>query len=181
MRQPQPEKPTYGLEVVARFPRYTSRDDYFRRRGVQAPPFDSTRFEKQWEDLQFAGVPDDDQVPYQVAYLANGGIKRGPDGLPIPVTLNLMPSEASTVNLPPPGTFPAGVVKPGERQMPIELLENERLEQQPGIAASQLRVRRVDIPDVQSGGATTGGFTEVDRATLQAIQRDVRALLVGKQ
>lgn len=161
--KPQPNYSPYGLDYAYVYPYFATAADYTRLTGQSAPPYDPSKPPKHWLDPEAVGLPDDEQITYMTAFLGTtGGIKMV-NGAPALVRLNLMPSEAAVVNIPGPGTFPDGVVKPIERMPPVELLPNEVLEVQSGpLGGSQLRIRRTDM---------TAPLT--DRQMLEAIYKAV--------
>lgn len=176
-RKPQPDLATYGLEDVQIFDYYPTRELYKAKTGMDAPPFDDSARAKYWFDPAAASANPDKALTYSVPFNSRGGIFTE-NGKPVPGDLQMMPYEAARVNIPQKGVgvFP-GSASGIEVQAPIQLFPNEQLEAQPGIAGNQLRVRRLDkLTSGAAGIPTGGGFTEVDRATLQAIQRDVRLI-----
>lgn len=164
-RKSQPTTSPYGLDVAYTYPYYATAADYMKATGNQPPPYDPTKYPKYWMDPEAVGLSDDEQITYMVGYLGTTGGVKLVNGKPALVRLNLMPSEAAVVNIPGPGTFPAGVVKPIERMPPIELLPNEELELQGGpMGGTLLRIRRTDLTD---------STTMTDRQLLEAIARKV--------
>lgn len=172
-RKPQPNAPYYGLEVVQLYPYYSTREAA-QAAGERLNPYDDTKPPKYWRlpSSEVLGLEPEESVQgLFAAYSARGAIVFDGQGNPRPVSLNVTAETAVAYNIPPKGVgiFP-GTARSSEIQPPIFLLDNERLEQQPGIAAAQLRVRRVDV----AMGPSLGAYG--DRELLEAI-----ALKVGVQ
>jgi hypothetical protein len=168
-RKPQPDAAFYGLEEAFIYPYYQTREDYEKATGKPCPPYLDNGRPKYWEGTVEADADPDLSIRFSVPYTSRGGVSRSVDGTPRVSFLDLKPEEITRVNIPPKqvGSFP-GSTSAVEIQPPMELLPNERLEFQAGIAAAQLRIRRIDkIP-------TTATMSE--RQLLEAIAKKVGAI-----
>jgi hypothetical protein len=169
-RKPQPDTAFYGLEQLHIFPYYQTREQYERETGKACPPYIDNGRPKYWEGTIFPDADPDLSIRFSVPYNSRGGVSRASDGTPRLSELDLKPEEIIRVNIPPKnvGIFP-GLASAVEIQPPCELLPNERLEFQAGIAAAQLRVRRVDKMPTSASSLS-------DRALLEAIAKKVGAI-----
>lgn len=168
-RKPQPDLATYGLEELHIFPYYQTREEYEAKTGKPCPPYLDNGRPKYWEGTVDLNADPDLSIRFKVPYNSRGGVSLNPDKTPKLSELDLKPEEIVRVNIPSKqvGTFP-GSASAVEIQPPCELLPNERLEFQSGIASAQLRVRRVD--------KMQGAITMSDRALLELIAKKVGAV-----
>ncbi|MGD0013011.1 MAG: hypothetical protein ABSD56_01095 [Bryobacteraceae bacterium] len=102
--KPQPNKPSYGLNELELFTRYT-RDSYRTATGSPAPPCDPTKKLKCWLDSTVDLDDPGDLVAYNTA-------KRTSDGKTALKKFSMPAQEAATANLPGRESYAAYVVQP---------------------------------------------------------------------
>lgn len=156
----------FGLEHLYLFPYYQTREAYREATGEEAPEWNPSRPPKYWFDPEVRKQSKRNVVyDHVIAYSANGIPLVSPDEKPVTDVLLLHKDEAGAVNIPPKGPTISNI--PGadvpEIAPPLrELKEDEELFFIfPGVVAVRLK----------SHQEADRGFTEEDRALLQAIAR----------
>jgi len=151
---------------------YRTREEYFQKTGKTAPDFDWSRPAKNWEDSRTFGDPEEEIEYLGVVYDGNGRPIEETPGIVKTKRFKLYPEIATTVNLIPSPFPPDSVLTMAQRAMakrvipePLELLEGEKVM----LGANGLVVDDGKSAPVSVGSG--GGFTESDRAVLQAIRK----------
>jgi hypothetical protein len=156
----------YGLERLHQFPYYQTRQAYEAATGLEAPPFNPTRPPKYWFDPA-ANESTKRNVVYDqvIAYSASGSPLMGDKGQPLLEILMLTKDEAATVNIPPKELGKTNVPGADVPEIPPPLRplreDEELFFPMGGIVA--VRIKGTLEAD--------RGFTEEDRALLEAIAR----------
>lgn len=156
----------FGLERLHLFPYYQTREEFRKANGFDPAPFNANRPPKYWFDPA-AKEAARRAVVYDnvIAYAANGAPLVGADSKPVVDVLVLSKEEAATVNIPPKGLGVANIPGSDVPEVPPPLRglkdDEELFFPFPGVVA--VRIRGTQEAD--------RGFTEEDRAILEAIAR----------
>lgn len=115
-----------GMEQSDRSPylfkRYMSRAEYLAAKGVDAPPFDSTRDLKNWEDPEASNRFPKVTYPYTLMEDENSpGTLLRDNGAPVLCPLVLPWREARVVNLPDEDKGGNTSIQPGTRTVPCPI------------------------------------------------------------
>ncbi|MCX6594131.1 MAG: hypothetical protein NTZ56_21670 [Acidobacteria bacterium] len=152
-----------GIEQIALFPIFSSRQAYRDALGKEAPPYDPSRPPKNWFDPAAATTTRRSVVYEMVLALTDDGrALAGPDGKPELEPLVLRREEAATVNIYADGL---GFATPNKVPVPAPLRALKPNEELQFGFGGQVIVRDLSIPLPSE----TDGFNSADRATLQAI------------
>jgi hypothetical protein len=162
----QPNKAKYGINELALFRQFTTREEYLKLYGVAPPAFDTSRRPKFWRDESVDLTDPEEMIEYLVPKVVNGAWK---------LVRIMMPAfEAAAVNI--PETLPGAII-PGHSEWdgrgrpswetPVRpLLPNESLFAGFG-GLSVCLVARADlaVAEAEAGGE----FLPRDRALVEAI------------
>ena len=160
----------YGLEELHLFPYYQTREDYRAKTGHDAPPWNSSRPPKAWEDpkaLESARR----NVVYDlvVAYAKNGAPLVDANEKPMFDLLVLTKEEAAVVNIPPKGPTVANIFGADVPEIPPPLRPLEPSEELFMPFFGVVAVRNRDFMPLEPV------FNQNDRSLLKAIAQKLGA------
>ena len=156
------------ISVLNAFPTYATADDYTRATGQPCPAWNPNRHPKSWLDPKPKKMTTGpDGTPYTMYLNSFLGNFDPEDQSPIFESLMLSIAEASTVNIAPTGTGQTNVPGADATPVPCPSKPLTSTQQIVRLGIGQVPVvRNIDVP-LPSDNA--GGFTDADRALLQAI------------
>lgn len=154
--------PKYSIANLYLFPVYSTREEYEKATGEEAPPWNPYRQPKYWFDPAASQSPSR-RVVYNYALADPPG---GPDGKPMLDALVLDRDEAATVNIPPKGPGTTNTPGAGAPEVPCPMRPLAPNEELAFDFAGIIVVRNTDLWATLETGFSTG-----DRRLLQAIAR----------